>query len=78
MVRTEQDAHATDAKENTANLRPVVADTQEQEREDDDDDNSPEVDELSGENGSLVAWLVNRSLHHRKNKVGLHIGKQGQ
>lgn len=46
VVRGEQHTHATNGDEDTQDLRPVVADAQEQKREDNHDDDSPEVDEL--------------------------------
>lgn len=55
VVRANQEAHAAYADEDAEVLEELVADAEEDERDDDDDDNSPEVDELGGEDGCVYA-----------------------
>lgn len=54
MVGAEEHAHTADTQEDTRDLGPAVAHTQEEKRQNDDDDDGPEVDELSGEDSGVA------------------------
>ena len=54
MVTGDEQTRASDADKDAADLRPVVADLEEEKRNDNDDDDGPEVDELGGKDGGVA------------------------
>merc|ERR1712098_112604 len=54
VVGADQDANAANADDDPDDLRPVVADLEEEEGENDHNDDSPEVDELGAHNGGVA------------------------
>ena len=54
MVAGQQQAHASDADEDSKDLRPVVAHTKENKGHENDNDNCPEVDQLGGKNSCVT------------------------
>lgn len=54
VVGRKQDSHSSTADQDTGDLRPFVADAQEEERYDHDADDGPKVQQLSGEDVGVV------------------------
>lgn len=80
VVRSEEDAHASTAEQDSRNLNPLVAHLEEGEGYDDNHDDGPEVEELSRENiGVLVGQnseVIAQDIQKTQNNVFPAIDKE--